>query len=378
MRKIGTAQLQFDPKLNRLGKRKELRHGLSVVFESGHSLWLANDETISLERLILQREGSQGEVRFGDHRQFALSDYLKLPVPPPSDPEDIEEADVEGIGVSEGYLWLVGSHSLKRAKPKEDEPARKGVKRLATVSSDGNRFLLARIPVVDEADGQTLAKEVEDEGGMRTGALLHGDDKGNDLTRALAQDPHLEAFLAIPGKDNGFDIEGLAVVGERVLLGLRGPVLRGWAVILELLPKEVDGDPATLRLGSLGPDKQPFLKHFLQLDGLGIRDLCVHGDDLLILAGPTMDLDGPVTIFRWLGGAHPAGEGLVFGEALPIVGAVPFGQGVDKGTDHAEGMCLFSAEGCEGPAVLVVYDAASPSRLGHAEGTVSADIFALP
>jgi hypothetical protein len=63
---------------------------------------------------------------------------------------------------------------------------------------------------------------------------------------------------------------------------------------------------------------------------------------------------------------------------LPIVGAVPFGQGVDKGTDHAEGMCLFSAEGCEGPTVLVVYDAASPSRLGHAEGTVSADIFALP
>ena len=199
MRKIGTAQLRFDPKLNRLGKGKELRHGLSVVFQSGNSLWLANDETISLERLALPREGSESELRFGDHRQFALSDYLKLPARPPSDPEDIEEADVEGIDVSEGYLWLVGSHSLKRAKPKEDDPARKGVKRLATVSSDGNRFLLARIPVVDEADGQTFAKEVEDEGGMRTAALLHGNDAGNDLTRALAQDPHLQAFLAVPG-----------------------------------------------------------------------------------------------------------------------------------------------------------------------------------
>lgn len=378
MRKIGTAQFQFDPKLNRLGKGKEIRHGLSVVFQSGHSLWLANDETISLERLTLQREGSEGGLRFGDHRQFTLSDYLKLPVPPPSDAEDIEEADVEGIAVSEGYLWLVGSHSLKRVKPREDDSARKGVKRLATVSSDGNRFLLARIPVVDEADGQTLAKEVEDEGGMRTAALLHGDDTGNDLTRALAQDPHLQAFLAIPGKDNGFDIEGLAIVGERVLLGLRGPVLRGWAVILEILPKQVDGDPARLQLGSLGPDKQPFLKHFLHLDGLGIRDLCVHGDDLLILAGPTMDLDGPVAIFRWLGGAHPARNGLVLREACPSVGAVPFGQGADKGTDHAEGMCLCSADGWEGPAVLVVYDAASPSRLAHAKGAVSADIFALP
>ena len=159
---------------------------------------------------------------------------------------------------------------------------------------------------------------------------------------------------------------------------LRGTVLRAWAVILELLPKQVDGDPATLQLRSLGPDKQPYRKHFLQLDGLGIRDLCVHGDDLLILSGPTMDLDGPVTIYRWLGGAHPARDGLVLRETLSIVGAVPFGQGADKGMDHAERMCLFSADGWEGPAVLVVYDAASPSRLAHGESTVSADIFALP
>jgi Protein of unknown function (DUF3616) len=83
----------------------------------------------------------------------------------------------------------------------------------------------------------------------------------------------------------------------------------------------------------------------LHLDGLGIRDLCVHGDDLLILAGPTMDLDGPVAIFRWLGGANPAGKGLVLREACLRVGAVPFGQDADKGTDHAEGMCLCSADG---------------------------------
>ena len=58
--------------------------------------------------------------------------------------------------------------------------------------------------------------------------------KGNDLTEALRGDEHLGSFLAIPGKDNGFDIEGLAVAGERLFIGLRGPVLRGWAVILEV------------------------------------------------------------------------------------------------------------------------------------------------
>ncbi len=44
--------------------------------------------------------------------------------------------------------------------------------------------------------------------------------------------------------------------------------------------------------------------------GLGIRDLCRHDDDLLILAGPTMDLDDPVHVLRWPGGAkkHKKGE----------------------------------------------------------------------
>lgn len=139
------------------------------------------------------------------------------------------------------------------------------------MSSDGNRLLLARIPVLDEAGGQTLAKAVKDERGTRTGALLNSDDTGNDLTRALAQDTHLKSLLGIPGKDNGFDVEGLAVVGERVLLGLRGPVPRGWAIILELLPEQVDGDPATLQLRSLGPDQQPFLR--LMIGGVISRRL---------------------------------------------------------------------------------------------------------
>ena len=40
-------------------------------------------------------------------------------------------------------------------------------------------------------------------------------------------------------------------------------------------------------------------KHFLQLDGLGVRDLHFCGDDLYILAGPTMVLNGDIRIFKW-------------------------------------------------------------------------------
>ncbi len=376
MNMIGSALLQFDTERNPFSKGKELRHRLSVVFQVGRSLWLANDETISLERLS-QEEGPRGVLRFSGHRHFPLGDYLDLPVPPPTDPDDIEEADVEGVDVRDGYLWLVGSHSLKRARPRDGEAAAKGAKRLAKVSRDGNRYLLARIPVVEAPDGQSLAKMAKGPEGKRTAARLRGDDTGNELTQALARDEHLKASLAIPGKDNGFDIEGLAVAGDRVLLGLRGPVLRGWAVILELRPAPADGDPTRLKLKGIGPDRLPYRKHFLHLDGLGIRDLCLHGEDLLILAGPTMDLDGPVKIYRWLGGAAARGEGLVSGDALSVVGDLPFGQGAEKGTDHAEGICLLAPDGRAGPALLVVYDAASPRRLKRGEGTVTGDIFAL-
>ena len=105
-----------------------------------------------------------------------------------------------------------------------------------------------------------------------------------------------------------------------------------------------------------------------------MRDLCVHGSDLLILAGPTMDLDGPVTVFRWLGGTEPKEESLVFADRLPIVMQIPYGQGKNKGMDHAEGMTLF---GEDERSLLVVYDSASEERQ-KGTNAVEADIFDLP
>lgn len=163
------------------------------------------------------------------------------------------------------------------------------------------------------------------------------------------------------------------MAGARLFLGLRGPVLRGWAVILEVELKQDNKQPATLRLKPIGPKQRLYRKHFLQLGGLGIRDVCAQGADLLILAGPTMQLDGPVTLFRWPGGTAPKGECVVLADALQRVLDVPYGQGVD----HAEGMTLFAPDGGTARSLLVVYDSASASRqLG--ESTVVADVFLLP
>lgn len=368
MSRTRTVLLEFDPDLNKLRKDKKLSDGLSAVVQIGDALWVANDEALSLERLSRQRETGDGAIRFADHQQFPLHDFLQLPAPPKEGDDKIEEADIEGLDYHDGYLWLVGSHSLKRDKPKEDKSIEKNVERLAKVSRDGNRFLLARIPLSDDAT-PSLKRTVERDGHSRTAARLAGNQKSNALTRALAGDEHLGPFLAIPGKDNGFDIEGLAVAGDRVFVGLRGPVLRGWAVILELALEEQDA--STLTLKSIGPDGRPYRKHFLDLEGLGVRDLCAQGDDLLVLAGPTLTVAGPQKVFRWPGGARPNRESLVFGDNLPTVLDLPVG----AGPAQAEGIAPFDCDGGDTRSILVVYDAAANRQ--RDESAVEADLFAL-
>ena len=113
-------------------------------------------------------------------------------------------------------------------------------------------------------------------------------------------------------------------------------ILRDWPWLATGYLVEEENE-STLKLKNIGPDNRAYWKHFLRLNGFGVRDLCVQGKDLLILAGPTMNLDGPVPVFRWPGRAHPKDESLVFEKSLVKVIEIPFGHG----EDHAKGMTLF-------------------------------------
>lgn len=349
---------------------KDLRDGLSVAARVGPNLFVATDEGGALERLST-RDGSE----FRGHVTFPLAELLDLPA-------GGEEVDVEGMDYREPYLWLVGSHSLKRKKPDPaaSDPAAE-IERLARIVDEDNRYLLARIPLErDPATGEHTPRrgmpDPADPGRTLTAARLKGEGrKGSQLMKALRGDPHLGPFSGVPGKDNGLDVEGLALVGERVFLGLRGPVLRGWATILEVEPAETK-DPSRLKLRRIGPEGRRFRKHFLDLGGLGIRELSTDGPDLLVLAGPTLDLDGPVTLFRWLGGCRPDGEALVGRDRIRKVADVPYGQGRDAGRDHPEGITLFRDPG-EKHGVLVVYDSPAERRK-EAGGRVRADLLPLP
>lgn len=333
----------------------ETHTNLSAVRTDGACLWLAGDETATVERMHTDPSGDG----YGNQRTYRLSALVDLPG------DEDEEADIEGLGLSGGWLWAIGSHSRvrKKVKPKHDDA--KAVRRLAKVRDEHNRHIIARLAVDRDPDGRPhLVRESAD--GRRSAVL--GATRQESLTETLAGDPHLGDFLRIPAKDNGFDVEGLAVRRDRLYVGLRGPVLRGWAVILELLPGG-DAGSGRLTLGDLGG--APHRKHFLDLRGLGVRDLCPHGDDLLVLTGPSMDLDGPVRLYRWHGAATTEAPEVVRAGELTVELTLPHGEG----DDHAEGISL--VEEPDGPKLLVVYDSPAEWRRPDAH-TVLADMVALP
>jgi hypothetical protein len=117
----------------------------------------------------------------------------------------------------------------------------------------------------------------------------------------------------------------------------------------------------------VGASGEPYLKHLLQLDGLGVRDLVIQGSDVLVLAGPTMDLDGPVFVFRWKNALTAGADTITAKKDLVKILDVPFG--VTK--DHAEGLTVVTDRPL---SLLVCYDSPDKTRLDNEDG-VKADIF---
>jgi hypothetical protein len=249
---------------------RDLVQNLSALAAHDGRMWLGGDEGRSLYALR----------RLGDHH-YGEATTLKLKEFGLAGGKEEGESDIEGLARDGQRLWLVGSHSRRRRK----HDTAKGDPLTLVEESSPNTHVLGCLRLDDSGEpvagsGQRLALDAA---------------TGTDaLTQALAADRRIGPFLALPSKDNGLDIEGLTAREDRVLVGLRGPVLRGIAVV------------ADLRLGGLGTgaSRLTLERHhlrYLQLSGLAVRDLAVvpGRDDVLILAGPTMTQTGPCTIYRW-------------------------------------------------------------------------------
>jgi hypothetical protein len=352
----------------------------ACCFDATGRLWCGTDERNGLSCLRPQPAAASAAATFGGHRYVDLSAAMDLP----DGAED--EIDIEGMDYGEGRIWFVGSHTATRREPDAEDPARKQLKALRDVRRRPNRFVIGCLELSETAD--TAAEQGRQ--APRVSALPVG-KRGNKLAEALRDDEHLAPFLRcqeagrgwpqLAAKENGFDIEGLAARGKRLFLGLRGPVLRGWAVLLEVAVD--DGRAPKLKLDKIGRapggGKRVYRKHLLALDGMGVRDLCWQGNDLLLLTGPSMDITGRQTLWRLRDAAALDDDSITRpGRDLEPLFDLPFQPDGDK----AEGLAAWfptAGRGAweQGAGVLVVYDAPVAARKLGADG-VKADVFGLP
>lgn len=167
------------------------------------------------------------------------------------------EIDAEAVAYAppgepggKAYIYFTGSHGLSR----------KGELRTS-------QFFLFRFPV-DAISGEPTfvfddhapAPEIERTALIRT---------------VLKDHPDLAPFAERPLDADGVTIEGLAVRGDDLLLGLRSPSPGGKAFVVRLATKDLFG-PAVPRASVLRVQLDP---------ATGIRDMAVVSTGLLLLAG---------------------------------------------------------------------------------------------
>jgi hypothetical protein len=346
-RPIGRVRFAFDPALVAQAGTP-IHRNLSAITREGDTVFLACDEGASLERLLRVDGG------FARHRRVPLGELVDLPGGKDG------EMDIEGLSIEGRWLWVAGSQSIKRRKVKERRGDAEALKALGDEDWEPNRQFLGRFPLV-ERDGGLWP--VAEEAGRRAAWLRLG-GKGR-LRRWLSRDRSLRPFLDLPAKENGLDLEGIATRGDRLWIGLRGPVLGQSAIVLELeLRISRKGHLKARRIEG----RARFRRHFVDTDGQGIRDMKWDGADLLLVTGPVMSGNGPAAVLRLRGFADRRTEGYVGEDEQSLVQRLLYGESVD----HPEGLVRWGRDGW-----LVIHDSPGPDRIGDDPPWVEADLWRL-
>ena len=184
-----------------------------------------------------------------------------------------DELDIEALAWQEPYLYALGSHSAKRKKIKSNKSQKENIKRLSQTSLEPARQQLFRIELTKNAE----VKEIE---------IL-------SLQEIFTHDAVLKSFVGIPSKENGIDLEGLSIDEKgRLLIGFRGPVLRG-----NLTPV------LRIKLAKNGFKVKSSKWLFVETIGTGIRGMSEidSGKQQLILTGAVGDQPLPYQLSIWNG-----------------------------------------------------------------------------
>ena len=235
------------------------------------------------------------------------------------DDEGGTELDIEGIAVDGKSVVVLGSHSAKRPRLKEEKTYAKNLKRLKVkaIKAEPNRARIYRLKI--DAAGNTKAK------------------KHISLGKLLKKHPVLKAYVPLPSKENGIDIEGIALHDGLLYLGFRGPVFRDGYVPVMVIDFE-DTDDHELR--------------FVRLGGRGIRDVTRVSDGFLIIAGPVGDGSASYPLYHWDGNDMVPGKKR-HGRAIGTVKLLTEIEPPKKG--KAEGLTVIS-EKSDSYDLLIAYD----------------------
>ena len=224
-----------------------VRHCLVIDDEGDSAQWatLEGMSFVAGDPVLLVGE-SDGDVTFG----------VRPEVNCPGGDGAFGEVDGEAVAFAAPYYYVVGSHGCSRNKSEYR----------------ASSFILARLS--DEPQGK-----------VETTFRL------TDVLR------HADTVSAYFGKnldgDTGLNIEGLAVQGDQLIIGLRAPSIDGTAFLVRaeigpLFAKDVgSGAPSSTTIPIAVPE------------GMGIRDLTALTDGrLLLLLGPAQEQAMPYSLAR--------------------------------------------------------------------------------
>jgi len=175
------------------------------------------------------------------------------------------DPDAEGVAYSDGHFYVVGSHGRSRHGNKPNDSS----------------YVVFRFPV-DKTTGKPTFAVSEDQ--------VTGIESSTRLRQALMTDEAIKSFYDKPLAENGINIEGIAVKGGRMHLGLRGPSQAGHAFVLSVdaaatftTDRSLDAAVRSLMLG----------------ESAGIRDLAAVDDGVLVLSGPVNEQPVAPAVFLW-------------------------------------------------------------------------------
>ena len=305
------ANTELERTLGRLEFKKDAAENLSdaAVLRLGSKSFL----------VVVSDEGHDfGVTTFGADASGRLYDLAELPrgdlgVELPS-PKSKVEVDIEAVATSGERVFLVGSASLKRKKPKDGDYSGKRLEEIVPASGAGADY--------SNYVYELRAREVS--GGLPEFELV----RASDVRELLLRLPLIATFKDVPSKDNGLDVEGAVVSGGYFYFGLRGPVLRGRALVVRMRPDFSEPETYTL-----------------DLRGLGVRALTADGEKgegLYVLAGPTLPREDHFELYRFTGERKSPED--VRTSDVTLVGSVPStdGKRPEALFPFGSGLCVVS------------------------------------